>query len=121
FLQYRYLHLKSYYLYLPPSFDLYFFQTYTASKPVGFTYIPGFVKIKSIFHSIPAGVGQMNDTWGLLHSGHDDAAVNMAMDEALLNWHSEGKIPPVLRFYGWSTPTLSVGHFQKVDRTIDLD
>ncbi|MFD1706397.1 biotin/lipoate A/B protein ligase family protein [Siminovitchia sediminis] len=63
----------------------------------------------------------MKDTWGLLHSGHDDAAVNMAMDEALLNWHSEGKIPPVLRFYGWSTPTLSVGHFQKVDRTIDMD
>ncbi|RST74351.1 lipoate--protein ligase family protein [Siminovitchia acidinfaciens] len=63
----------------------------------------------------------MNDTWGLLHSGHDDAAINMALDEALINWHSEGKIPPVLRFYGWSTATLSVGHFQKVDRTIDLD
>ncbi len=62
----------------------------------------------------------MIDTWGLLHSGHDDAAVNMAMDEALLNWHSEGKIPPILRFYGWSTPTLSIGHFQKVDRTIDF-
>lgn len=63
----------------------------------------------------------MYDTWGLLSSGFNDAAVNMAMDEALLNWHSEGKIPPILRFYGWSKPTLSVGHFQRIERTIDLD
>lgn len=63
----------------------------------------------------------MNDTWGLLSSGHDDAAVNMALDEALLIWHSEGKIPPVLRFYGWSKPTLSAGHFQRVERSIDFD
>lgn len=63
----------------------------------------------------------MNDTWGLLSSGFNDAAVNMAMDEALLNWHSEGQIPPVLRFYGWSKPTLSVGHFQRVERAIDME
>lgn len=63
----------------------------------------------------------LNDTWALLRTGHQDAAINMALDESLLNWHSEGKIPPVLRFYGWSTPTLSAGRFQKVDRTIDLD
>ncbi|MEK3889183.1 lipoate--protein ligase family protein [Bacillus sp. FSL K6-3431] len=62
----------------------------------------------------------MNDTWGLLHSGFHHAAINMALDEALLNWHSEGKIPPVLRFYGWSKPTLSVGHFQKLEKTIDF-
>lgn len=62
----------------------------------------------------------MNDTWGLLHSGYHEAAINMALDEALLNWHSEGKIPPVLRFYGWTKPTLSVGRFQKVEKTIDF-
>lgn len=62
----------------------------------------------------------MNDTWGLLHTGHNTAAINMAMDECLLHWHSEGLIPPVLRFYGWSKPTLTVGHFQKVERSIDL-
>ncbi|MBS4195154.1 lipoate--protein ligase family protein [Bacillus sp. FJAT-49870] len=44
----------------------------------------------------------------------------MALDECLLLWHSEGLIPPILRFYGWSKPTLSVGHFQKIDRTIDF-
>lgn len=63
----------------------------------------------------------MNDTWGLLQSGSHDAAINMALDESLLLWHSRGEIPPTLRFYYWSKPTLSVGHFQKVDRGIDLD
>lgn len=62
----------------------------------------------------------MNDTWGLLHSGYHEAAINMALDESLLNWHSEGKIPPVLRFYGWTKPTLSVGRFQNIERTINL-
>lgn len=62
----------------------------------------------------------MNDTWGLLHTGFNEAAVNMALDESLLLWHSEEKIPPILRFYGWSHPTLSVGHFQKVE-TIDFN
>lgn len=62
----------------------------------------------------------MNDTWGLLHTDFHHAAVNMAIDECLLIWHSEGKIPPVLRFYGWSKPTLSAGHFQKLEKTIDF-
>ncbi|TRM13251.1 lipoate--protein ligase family protein [Lentibacillus cibarius] len=44
----------------------------------------------------------------------------MALDETLLNWHREGKIPPTLRFYGWSRPTLSVGQFQKTHKTIDF-
>ncbi|XKF67511.1 lipoate--protein ligase family protein [Virgibacillus necropolis] len=44
----------------------------------------------------------------------------MALDEVLLNWHSEGKIPPTLRFYGWSKPSLSVGHFQNAERAIDF-
>lgn len=61
----------------------------------------------------------MRDTWGLLDTGHLDAAVNMALDECLLIWHSKGLIPPVLRFYGWSKPSLSIGRFQK-ERTINF-
>lgn len=45
----------------------------------------------------------------------------MAFDECLINWHSEGKIPPTLRFYGWSAPSLSVGYFQKVENKIDFE
>ncbi|KRG14918.1 lipoate--protein ligase family protein [Lederbergia galactosidilytica] len=59
----------------------------------------------------------MKDTWGLIDTGYQDAAINMALDECLLLWHSKDLIPPVLRFYGWTKPTLSIGHFQK-ERTI---
>ncbi|MEN1968513.1 biotin/lipoate A/B protein ligase family protein [Lentibacillus sp. N15] len=62
----------------------------------------------------------MQDTWGFLDTGVHDAATNMALDELLLTWHSEGKVPPVLRFYQWSKPSLSVGYFQDVNKTIDL-
>lgn len=62
----------------------------------------------------------LQETWAILHSGHHDAATNMAIDEMLLTWHSKGIIPPTIRFYGWSKPSLSVGHFQNVKDTIDL-
>ncbi|MBJ7883786.1 lipoate--protein ligase family protein [Bacillaceae bacterium HSR45] len=45
----------------------------------------------------------------------------MALDEALLFWHSENKIPPTIRFYGWNPPTLSVGYFQNIEKEINLD
>ncbi len=62
----------------------------------------------------------MRETWGLLDCGYGDAATNMATDEALLQWHSKGEIPPTIRFYGWNRPSLSVGYFQDIKKTIDL-
>ncbi|MUV07330.1 octanoyltransferase [Planococcaceae bacterium Storch 2/2-2] len=59
--------------------------------------------------------------WAFINSGKCSPSFNMALDEALLNWHSEGKIPPVLRFYEWNPPTMSVGYFQKVSRDINLE
>src|SRR5690606_3816757 len=44
----------------------------------------------------------------------------MAMDEAMLIAHSEGKSPPTVRFYGWNPPTLSIGYFQKSQSEIDF-
>lgn len=61
------------------------------------------------------------EVWRFIDSGNGSPAFNMALDEALLDWHSEGKIPPVIRFYGWNPATLSIGYFQKVDKEIDLD
>ncbi|WP_173917100.1 biotin/lipoate A/B protein ligase family protein [Halobacillus sp. Marseille-Q1614] len=61
------------------------------------------------------------ERWYFVDSGHLTPALNMALDEALMNWHSEGKIPPVLRFYGWKPAGLSVGYFQKVKGKIDLE
>ena len=61
------------------------------------------------------------EVWRFIDSGNSSPAFNMALDEALLDWHSEGKIPPVIRFYGWEPATLSIGYFQKVEKEIDLE
>jgi len=63
----------------------------------------------------------MQTEWLFLDTGHHDAAINMALDECMINWLNEGKIGPTLRFYGWKKPSLSLGRFQKAQRTIDFD
>lgn len=62
----------------------------------------------------------MQEKWAFLDTGNLDAAENMALDEALLKWHSENKIPPTIRFYGWKRPSLSVGYFQDAEKTINF-
>ncbi|PKR77196.1 octanoyltransferase [Halalkalibacillus sediminis] len=60
------------------------------------------------------------EKWLFLNSGSQSAAYNMAMDECLLKWHSEGIIPPVLRFYTWEPAAMSLGYFQKIDGKINV-
>ena len=43
-----------------------------------------------------------------------DGPANMALDEALLDKVAANPTRAVLRTYGWSVPTLSLGYFQKV-------
>lgn len=62
----------------------------------------------------------MVETWLFIDSGKCPPAFNMALDEALLDWHGEGKIPPVVRFYEWDPPALSIGYFQKAEKEINL-
>lgn len=52
--------------------------------------------------------------WRYIHTGNRSPAANMAIDEAILTAHSEGKVPPTVRFYGWNPATLSIGYFQKM-------
>ncbi|WP_277587460.1 lipoate--protein ligase family protein [Psychrobacillus antarcticus] len=59
--------------------------------------------------------------WYFINSGPCSPSFNMAMDEALLDWHSEGLIPPVIRFYEWNPATLSIGYFQSVEKEIDME
>ena len=40
-------------------------------------------------------------------------AVNMAVDESILQAVNEGASPATLRFYRWDEPTISLGYFQK--------
>jgi lipoyl(octanoyl) transferase len=63
----------------------------------------------------------MKETWNFINSGKSSAAFNMALDEALLEWHSQGEINPTIRFYGWEPATLSIGYFQKVEKEINLE
>lgn len=51
----------------------------------------------------------------LLHYQVYDAASNMALDEAILESHRKGLVPPTLRFYGWAPPAVSIGYSQKMD------
>ncbi len=61
------------------------------------------------------------ERWAFLDTGNHSAAYNMAVDEALLDWHSKGKIPPVVRFYGWEPAALSIGYFQKAEKEVNFD
>jgi lipoate-protein ligase A len=61
------------------------------------------------------------ETWRFIDSHFQDPATNMAIDEAMLTLHSQGKVPPTVRFYGWNPATLSVGYFQRVEKEIHLE
>ncbi|MCC7528031.1 MAG: lipoate--protein ligase family protein [Candidatus Melainabacteria bacterium] len=56
----------------------------------------------------------MKDTWRLIDFQSFDGATNMAVDEAILDAHIEGVVPPTLRFYGWAPPAVSIGYGQKL-------
>lgn len=45
----------------------------------------------------------------------------MAVDEAILNAHSRGQVPPTVRFFGWNPATLSIGYFQRAKQEVDFD
>lgn len=61
------------------------------------------------------------EEWLFINTKKKDPYFNMALDEALLNFVADGKIPPVVRFYGWNPKTLSIGYFQKLEKEIDLE
>lgn len=50
----------------------------------------------------------------LLKTGTNDAFMNMAIDEALMDSEL-----PTLRLYSWSPPAVSIGYFQKVEEEVD--
>lgn len=58
--------------------------------------------------------------WRFLNMGRGEAAMNMALDEAIFLLHEARLSPPTLRVYAWQTPTLSLGYAQSVAREVDL-
>lgn len=59
--------------------------------------------------------------WRVVNTGTANAAMNMAIDEAMLMAHSTGAVPPTIRFYAWRPAAVSIGYFQKAAAEIDLD
>jgi lipoate-protein ligase A len=57
----------------------------------------------------------MDRTWRLIVDGDLPAAMNMAIDEAILLEFLRGNVPPTLRLYGWKQPSISLGCFQSLD------
>jgi lipoate-protein ligase A len=62
----------------------------------------------------------MQRQWRFINTGSDDAASNMALDEAMLLAHEAGAAPPTLRVYSWNVPTLSLGYAQKTSQEVNL-
>ncbi|WP_139489392.1 lipoate--protein ligase family protein [Brevibacillus dissolubilis] len=60
-------------------------------------------------------------SWRYIITENMSPAMNMAIDEAILIAHSEGKVPPTVRFYTWDPATLSIGYFQKAEKEIDIE
>lgn len=59
--------------------------------------------------------------WRCIDTGYNNGFYNMALDEVLLEMVAKGESLPVLRFYGWNPPCISLGYFQKANSSIDID
>lgn len=59
-------------------------------------------------------------TWHYLDSGPSGATMNMAIDEVLLHKMKDDDAIPILRFYRWSRPAVTIGYFQDVLNDFDL-
>jgi lipoate-protein ligase A len=58
--------------------------------------------------------------WKLIIDGARDGASNMSIDAALLEEVEAAPEPrTIVRFYGWQTPTISLGRNQKIERALD--
>jgi lipoate-protein ligase A len=59
--------------------------------------------------------------WRHIDSGPNVGFYNMSVDEELLARAQAGEKIPVLRFYSWNPPAVSIGRFQKIEDAVDAD
>ena len=58
--------------------------------------------------------------WKLIIDGARDGGSNMSIDASLLEEVEASPEPrTIVRFYGWQTPTISLGRNQKIERALD--
>jgi lipoate---protein ligase len=58
-------------------------------------------------------LAERSRTWRLIPAIDTTGKMQMAIDIWLLEQHLFGNIPPTLRFYTWSHPTISLGYHQR--------
>lgn len=63
----------------------------------------------------------MRPTWRCIHSGAATGAFNMAADDLMLRRAAEAGRQPVLRFFGWNPPAVTLGYNQAAERELDLE
>jgi len=63
----------------------------------------------------------MQRVWQYIDSGSNIGAYNMAVDEELLARAQAGEAVPVLRFYEWDPPAVSLGRFQRIESAVNAD
>jgi len=61
------------------------------------------------------------NVWRYLDTGPASGEDNMAMDEKLLAEAVKGCAVPVLRFYTWNPPAVSLGRFQEVASSVNAE
>lgn len=57
--------------------------------------------------------------WRLIDTGFRDPYMNMAIDEALVQLTGPSSLP-ILRFFDWSKPAISIGYSQKMNDIMDV-
>ncbi len=59
--------------------------------------------------------------WRIITDRPRSGAENMAVDEAILESVVNKSSAPVIRFYSWSSPCVTIGYFQRMYEAIDVD
>ena len=60
------------------------------------------------------------NTWRILKIETNNAAMNMAVDEAILRSRVAEEVPNTLRFYRWKPSAVSIGRFQNLEKEVNL-
>lgn len=61
------------------------------------------------------------DTWRFISNKTNNAFINMAIDEAILQARVADKVPNTLRFYRWQPSAVSIGKNQVIENEVYLD
>ena len=61
------------------------------------------------------------NVWRLLKLETNNAFMNMAVDEAILQARIAGKVPNTLRFFRWNPSAVSIGRFQEVEKEVNVE